>query len=229
VDARMTFEFPTPVPEIPVTNMAKAVAYYRKNLGFGLDWGGAEIGLAGISRGDCRIVLADQEHRKPQRNRAPVVTWLNLGSSRQVDQLYRSWKGTKAKLLAAPESKPWGLHEFMARDLDGNLFRIFYDFGTHLRTPSLAFTKHLREQIRRGHIRCSVRIWTSQYLKAGTKHTVDNGSVVVESVEKISEERISPAIARDAGYRNAAELRGLLKHGKGEQIYLIRFRYVSSP
>ncbi len=23
-----------------------------------------------------------------------------------------------------------GLHEFMAKDLDGNLFRVIYDFGT---------------------------------------------------------------------------------------------------
>ena len=33
-------------------------------------------------------------------------------------------------LIAEPESKPWGLHEFTAKDLDGNLFRVFYDFGT---------------------------------------------------------------------------------------------------
>jgi hypothetical protein len=26
--------------------------------------------------------------------------------------------------------KPWGLHEFTAADPDGNLFRVFYDFGT---------------------------------------------------------------------------------------------------
>src|SRR5262245_44391672 len=39
----MKFDFPRPVPEIPVKNIAKAVAYYQKNFGFSLDWGGAEI------------------------------------------------------------------------------------------------------------------------------------------------------------------------------------------
>jgi hypothetical protein len=36
--------------------------------------------------------------------------------------------------MSAPESKSWGLHEFTATDLDGNLFRVFYDFGTAERT-----------------------------------------------------------------------------------------------
>jgi hypothetical protein len=47
-----------------------------------------------------------------------------------VDELYRVWSASNAKLMSAPESKPWGLHEFTASDLDGNLFRMFYDFAT---------------------------------------------------------------------------------------------------
>jgi predicted lactoylglutathione lyase len=219
-------EFPTAVPEIPVKDLAKAVPYYQKNLGFSLDWGGAEIGLAGFSRGRCRIFLADQEHRMECGNRGPVLTWLNLESNQQVDQLYRAWKATHAKLMSAPVSKPWGLHEFMARDLDGNLFRVFFDFGTHLRTASLAFTKRLREEIRSRRIRCSVRIWTGPHLKLGTKHAVDSGHIVVDSVEEISPDDITYTIARESGYRNAAQLRSLIKHGKGEQVYLIRFHYV---
>jgi hypothetical protein len=55
---------------------------------------------------------------------------LNLGSKEEVDELYRFWSNSEAKLMSAPESKPWGLHEFTAGDLDGNLFRVFYDFAT---------------------------------------------------------------------------------------------------
>ena len=40
------------------------------------------------------------------------------------------WSSNQAKLVSKPESKPWGLHEFMAEDPDGNLFRVFYDFAT---------------------------------------------------------------------------------------------------
>ena len=63
-------------------------------------------------------------------NVGPVLTWLNLSSKEEVDVLYMSWRNSQAKLLSQPESKPWGLHEFMAEDPDGNLFRVFYDFAT---------------------------------------------------------------------------------------------------
>jgi hypothetical protein len=53
-----------------------------------------------------------------------------LNSKDEVNDLYRLWSSSKVKLISEPESKPWGLHEFMAKDLDGNLFRVFYDFGT---------------------------------------------------------------------------------------------------
>ena len=84
----MTFRFPTPVPEIPVRDIAAAAAYYQQNLGFSLDWGGGEIGSAGISRGGCRILLADEEQRQALGNVGPVLTWLNLGSNDDVDELF---------------------------------------------------------------------------------------------------------------------------------------------
>ena len=126
----MKSELPAPVPEIPVREINTAAAYYQRNLGFTLDWGGEELGLAGISKGNCRIFLANQEYRKGYGNVGPTLTWLNLESKKEVDELYRVWSASGAKLMSAPESKPWGLHEFTAADLDGNLFRVFYDFGT---------------------------------------------------------------------------------------------------
>jgi len=122
--------FPGAVPEIPVRDIDEAVAYYQGSLGFTLDWGGGELGLAGISKGDCRMFLADREFRKGYGNVGPTLTWLNLDSKEEVDELDRAWRGSGARLMSAPESKPWGLHEFTAADPDGNLFRGFYDFST---------------------------------------------------------------------------------------------------
>jgi predicted lactoylglutathione lyase len=126
----MTLEFPGAVPEIPVRDINEAAAYYEKNLGFTVDWGGEELGLAGISKGNCRMFLANSEYRKQSVNHGPVLIWLNLKSKDEVNDLFRLWSSSEAKLISEPESKPWGLHEFMAEDLDGNLFRVFYDFGT---------------------------------------------------------------------------------------------------
>ena len=132
----MKFEFPSAVPEIPVNNIDDSVLYYRDCLGFTLDWGDEQLGLAGISQGNCRIFLANREFRMRYGNVGPALTWLNLDSKEAVDELYRVWTAGKAKLISAPESKPWGLHEFTAADLDGNLFRVFYDFATAERARS---------------------------------------------------------------------------------------------
>jgi hypothetical protein len=96
----------------------------------------AELGLAGISKGNCRMFLANQEYRKAYGNVGPTLTWLNLDSKEAVDELYRAWTVSNAKLMSTAESKPWGLHEFTVADVDGNLFRVFYAFATPARTNS---------------------------------------------------------------------------------------------
>ena len=126
----MNLKFPAGVPEIPVSNLNKACAYYNKILGFTIDWGSDGGGIAGISRGHCRIFLTDTAFRARYRNAAPMVVWINLENKEQVNELHTIWSANEAKVVSPPESKPWGLHEFTVADLDGNLFRVFYDFAT---------------------------------------------------------------------------------------------------
>jgi Glyoxalase/Bleomycin resistance protein/Dioxygenase superfamily len=123
-------ELPGAVPEIPVSDVVAATEYYHNNLSFRVDWIEADIALAGISRDQCRLFLAGPAFRKACGNASPVLTWLNLNSTREVDDLHRAWHASNAILLSDPESKPWGLHEFTAADPDGNRFRVFHDFAT---------------------------------------------------------------------------------------------------
>lgn len=131
-------ELPTAVPEIPVSDITAATTYYCDNLSFSLDWLAGDIELAGISRDNCRLFLAGPPFRQARGNVGPVLTWLNLGSKAEVDELHQAWRATNATLLSAPESKSWGLHEFTAADPDGNLFRVFYDFATPERERATA-------------------------------------------------------------------------------------------
>lgn len=126
----MPSEFPAAVPEIPVRNVDEAAAYYRDVLGFSFDWGGEEGGIGAISRGHSRMFLTSSAFREAHGNAAPVVVWLNLDSNTDVDALHDAWKHSGAKIVSPPESKPWGLRECTVADLDGNLFRVFHDFGT---------------------------------------------------------------------------------------------------
>jgi uncharacterized glyoxalase superfamily protein PhnB len=125
----MNFKFPAAVPEIPVTDMNAALDYYEHKLGFNIDWGGANGGIAGISKGDCRMFLTDRDFRAHRGNTPPVTIWLNLNSKEEVDELHEIWNASEATMISPPESKPWKLHEFTASDPDGNLFRVFYDFS----------------------------------------------------------------------------------------------------
>ena len=127
----MNAHFPAAIPEIPVSDISAALDYYANRLGFTIDWGEeGGGGIAGISRGDCRMFLTNAAFREHYGNGGPVLVWLNLHSKEEVDALHELWRGKQVKIISAPESKPWGLHEFMASDLDGNLLRVFYDFAT---------------------------------------------------------------------------------------------------
>lgn len=133
----MNAEFPGAVPEIPVSDIDAALQYYESRLGFDVDWDDAGGGgIAGISKGNCRLFLTNAAFRGHSGNDAPIVIWLNLDSNESVDALYELWRGNEAKIVAPPESKPWGLHEFTAADLDGNRLRVFYDFATPEREKS---------------------------------------------------------------------------------------------
>ena len=126
----MKAEFPAAVPEIPVTDIDAALEYYARRLGFTIDWGDGDGGIAGISRGSCRLFLTNAAFREHYGNTGPVLIWLNLDSNEDVDALYELWRGNEVRIVSPPESKPWGLHEFIAADADGNLLRVFHDFAT---------------------------------------------------------------------------------------------------
>jgi hypothetical protein len=76
--------------------------------------------------------LTGAGYRTDGAAKVPVVVWINLDSKAAVDELHQMWSSGGVQIVAAPASKPWSLHEFIAADLDGNLFRVFYDFAWEL-------------------------------------------------------------------------------------------------
>ncbi|MCU1382995.1 MAG: hypothetical protein JWL71_1692 [Acidobacteria bacterium] len=90
----------------------------------------------------------------------------------------------------------------------------------------MMFTKRLRDGVRRGRIRCSVRIWTRPHVKVGGRYPMDDGSVVVDSIVPIRRRDISDDLARESGFDSVKDLLETAKHGSGKHIYLIRFHYL---
>ena len=90
----------------------------------------------------------------------------------------------------------------------------------------MVFTKRLREGVRRGRIRCSVRIWQKAHVKVGGRYPMDDGHIVVESIERIRRADITRELARESGFDSVKDLLEIARHGPGRNIFLVRFRYL---
>jgi hypothetical protein len=90
----------------------------------------------------------------------------------------------------------------------------------------MVFTKRLREGVRHGEITCSVRIWMRPQVKVGGRYRMEEGEIEIESIERIGFPDITPELARQSGFMGVLDLLKVAKHGKGENIYLIRFHYL---
>jgi hypothetical protein len=90
----------------------------------------------------------------------------------------------------------------------------------------VVFTKRLREGIRRGRIRCSVRIWRRLHVKAGGRYRMDEGQIVVDSIVPIGIADITRDLALESGFTSVKDLLQTAKHGSGDNVYLIRFHYL---
>jgi hypothetical protein len=90
----------------------------------------------------------------------------------------------------------------------------------------MVFTKRLREGVRRGEITCSVRIWTHPHVKVGNRYRMEEGEIEVDSIEPIGFQEITPQLARESGFLGLIDLLKVAKHGKGQNIYLVRFHYI---
>jgi hypothetical protein len=90
----------------------------------------------------------------------------------------------------------------------------------------MVFTKRLREGIRRGRIRCSIRIWTRPHVKVGGRYRMDEGHIVVDSIALMTVTGSTDDLARESGFESVEEPLRIARHGSGDKVYLIRFHYL---
>ncbi len=55
---------------------------------------------------------------------------------------------------------------------------------------------------------------------------MDEGEIEVDSIESIGFPDITPDLARASGFLGLVDLLKMAKHGKGENVYLVRFHYI---
>jgi hypothetical protein len=90
----------------------------------------------------------------------------------------------------------------------------------------MVFAKQLREGVRRRFITCSIRIWKNPRVKAGNRYPMEDGWIEIESIEEITLGDITPDLAQESGFASRAALLETARHGSGENVYLVRFRFL---
>jgi hypothetical protein len=94
------------------------------------------------------------------------------------------------------------------------------------RNTPMVFAKRLREGVVRGQITCSIRIWIRPHVKVGARYRMGEGEIEIESITPIGFSDITKELAQESGFLGILDLLKVAKHGKGNNIYLIRFHYV---
>jgi len=89
----------------------------------------------------------------------------------------------------------------------------------------MIFTKRLREGVRSGRITCSVRIWMRPHVIVGHRYRMEEGEIEIDSIHPISLADVTPELARQSGFKGVIDLLKVAKHGRGENVYLVRFHY----
>jgi hypothetical protein len=55
---------------------------------------------------------------------------------------------------------------------------------------------------------------------------MEEGEIEIDSIEPIGFPDITPQLARESGFLGLIDLLKVAKHGKGDNIYLVRFHYL---
>jgi RimJ/RimL family protein N-acetyltransferase/predicted lactoylglutathione lyase len=118
-------------PNLWVTDLAAAVAFYSGPLGFrvGRRWSDAKARFLAEeepTEPGTALVRRDQAHIMLTRTAGSHTTRLHLDvhTAAQVDRLFREWTAHGAGIAEPPFVRPWGMYEMRLHDPDGNVLRV---------------------------------------------------------------------------------------------------------
>jgi hypothetical protein len=64
------------------------------------------------------------------------------------------------------------------------------------------------------------------HVKVGGRYRMEEGEIEIDSIEPIGFPDITPQLARASGFLGVLDLLKVAQHGKGQNIYLVRFHYI---
>jgi uncharacterized glyoxalase superfamily protein PhnB len=117
-DAKITLDSVT--PNFSVENLADALAFYQRALGFTIAWTWGEPAyLAAVCRDQVEIMLGERGKAGPP---GTARTYFRMHG---VDAYYEQLRAAGATIAVEIGDRPYGLRDFCVRDPSGNEL----DFG----------------------------------------------------------------------------------------------------
>lgn len=89
----------------------------------------------------------------------------------------------------------------------------------------MQFARTLRDRVRSGEIKTSVRLWQGPKVRVGGRYSLPPGEIIVTKLSEISLGDVTPAMARRSGFSGVIELLKVAKHGAGRRVFFVEFRY----
>jgi uncharacterized glyoxalase superfamily protein PhnB len=104
---------------LAVRDLARSTRFYMDVLGFRRDFGDESDGWSFLSRDGFRLMLGECPDAMPASELGDHSWFVHLLVD-DADALHAELAGRGAEILSAPETKSWGLREFVLRTPDGH-------------------------------------------------------------------------------------------------------------
>ena len=109
-------------PGVPVTDMDRAIRFYRDLLGFEVRFtGGSPVSFAVLKQGDAELHLSAEPAKAGSFHAHLMVD--------DLDGVHERLQQTAATIRQPPKVQPWGLRDIVIADPDGNTFEIAEPVG----------------------------------------------------------------------------------------------------
>jgi uncharacterized glyoxalase superfamily protein PhnB len=108
-----------PVPELPVADVAVSQQHYRDFFGCEISWITEDGEMGAVTSAETVFFL--------RRKAAPIEPAVQWVFTENLEEAFQTLQQCGARIIEAPEQKPWGLFQFTAADPDGNLFVFYVD------------------------------------------------------------------------------------------------------
>ena len=91
----------------------------------------------------------------------------------------------------------------------------------------MMFAKPLRARVSAGEITESIRLWLHPRVRVGGRYPLLHGAIEVTGLTEIDLGDVTDAMARAGGFETVEALMKTARHGRGERVFKVEFRFVS--